>query len=141
MFVSSRFYPRPRNLQQTSYKQLREEPDFALFPAHSPHFLGVRRAICLCGLRAGYVTAQPAFYPAAEGSVQLQRAAAPRANSLPLVCWVGLCTSSLLRMGASGEEKSLQSLWYCLLSCSLPSSCGDYLDPHSHFHNYWFHVT
>lgn len=135
MFVSSRFDPQPRNSEKTSYKQLREEPDFVLFPAHSSHFLGVRRAICLCGLRAGYVTAQPDFNPAAEGPVQLQGDEAPRANSFPLVC-----TSSLLRMSALGEEKSLQSLWYCLLSLSQPSSSGAYLDPHTHFHNYWFHV-
>lgn len=84
MFVSSRSDPRPRNSQQTSYKQLREEPDFALFPAHSPHSWGVRRAICLCGLRVGYVTAQPDFNPAAEGPVQLQGDEAPRVDSFPL---------------------------------------------------------
>lgn len=56
------------------------------------------------------------FNPVSKGTVQLQGDDAGRANFFPLVCWVGLCTSNLLRMGALVKEKYLQNLWYCFLS-------------------------
>lgn len=121
MCVPSRFDPLSGNLQQTSYRQWKKKPGFALSPARFPHFLGVRRAVCLRSLRVVCVAAQREFNPVAEGTAQLQGADAGRADFFPLVYWVGLCTSSLLRMGALGEEKSLQSLWYCFLS-ALPLS-------------------
>lgn len=56
------------------------------------------------------------FNPIAEGI--MYRADAGRADFFPFICWAGLCTSSLLRMGTPEEEKSLAK------SLTLPSLCS-----------------
>lgn len=53
------------------------------------------------------------FNPVADGTTY--RGDAGRADFFPFICWAGLCTSSLLRMGAPEEEKSLAK------SLTLPS--------------------
>lgn len=112
MCIFSRFDPLSGNSQLATSnrgkRQILHSSQLVL-----PIFGGPRTAVCPVWQQGCVWLHSEGFNPVADGTTY--RGDAGRADFFPFICWAGLCTSSLLRMGAPEEEKSLAK------SLTLPS--------------------